>query len=259
MSKKVQPAASSAVAAAPAVTKNLKRIVLAQGGKGGVGKTGVIRDLTTWYRAKGLNPLLFDFDAENKLHAGLIHWVPEAKKYDVHKRGTLDEFFSAIENESDIVVADQGAGAGAVTQRWFTDYSSELAELGLRFTLLCIVDDHPSTVTSVLDWANAIGGAVDYVIAFNELSNPDSDFRYWNDSVHAKKFEELFKPAKIRIESRYDELEGLIANFGVTLADVATGTTTVPKLRELKYKMQAARYYRHLCEQFDSAAELLLP
>lgn len=239
-----------------------KRIVISQGGKGGIGKTGIMRELISWYHDKGISPFLLDFDFENRSRAGLNHWFKNAAKYDLHKRDSLDEFFNAIEHESDVVLADQGAGAGEKTQKWFSDYASEIEALGLRFTLLCPVTEHPSTVTSVLTWAQKIGPAVDYLIALNEMDNENAyedGFKYWRESPDVKKFEEAFKPQTIVVRSRPTDLEGLLADNGVTLAAVAKGETDVPELKKLLWKIKAQGHYRKLTDEFDRVAALLLP
>jgi hypothetical protein len=49
-----------------------------------------------------------------------------------------------------IVIADMGAGAGAVAHRWFDPMFSSVEEAGVVFTAIGIVTPDPASVESVL-------------------------------------------------------------------------------------------------------------
>ena len=53
-----------------AAAKVEKRIILSMGGKGGVGKTGVMTGLAEWFDANQIPVKLLDLDTENKARAG---------------------------------------------------------------------------------------------------------------------------------------------------------------------------------------------
>jgi hypothetical protein len=95
------------------------QILFTQGGKGGVGKTTVIAALTAWIRRKGFDPVLLDFDSENREKSSFQSFYPEAQKIDIRAPDSLDRVFHFLETPGRIVIADQGAGSGAETFSWF--------------------------------------------------------------------------------------------------------------------------------------------
>lgn len=48
------------------MTEISKRVVFTMGGKGGVGKTGVVVALAEWFQANEIPVTLLDLDTENK-------------------------------------------------------------------------------------------------------------------------------------------------------------------------------------------------
>ena len=53
---------------------NSKRVVFTMGGKGGVGKTGVMVALAEWFEANEIPVTLLDLDTENKARGSLKHF-----------------------------------------------------------------------------------------------------------------------------------------------------------------------------------------
>ena len=56
------------------MTANTKRVVFTMGGKGGVGKTGVMVALAEWFEANQIPVTLLDLDTENKARGSLQHF-----------------------------------------------------------------------------------------------------------------------------------------------------------------------------------------
>ncbi len=56
------------------MTTTPKRVVFTMGGKGGVGKTGVIVALAEWFAANDIQVTLLDLDTENKARGSLKHF-----------------------------------------------------------------------------------------------------------------------------------------------------------------------------------------
>jgi MinD superfamily P-loop ATPase len=56
------------------MTAFTKRVVFTMGGKGGVGKTGVVVALAEWFEANDIPVTLLDFDTENKARGSLKHF-----------------------------------------------------------------------------------------------------------------------------------------------------------------------------------------
>src|ERR1700752_1698975 len=91
------------------------QILFTQGGKGGVGKTPVIPALTGWIRTKDFDPVLLDFDTDNREKACCQIFDPEAQKIDIRAPDSLARGFDFLETPGTIVIADQGAVSGADT------------------------------------------------------------------------------------------------------------------------------------------------
>jgi len=153
------------------------QIVFTQGGKGGVGKTTVISALTGWIRSKGVNPVLLDFDSENREKSSFQSFYPEAQKIDIHAPDSLDRVFHFLETPGTIVIADQGAGSGAETFSWF-DRTAQIVGEFADVTSIGIVTKDPGSVASVLSWAYHLGSRVRYLIVLNELVR-GSGFDAW--------------------------------------------------------------------------------
>ena len=56
------------------MTEYSKRVVFTMGGKGGVGKTGVVVALAEWFQANEIPITLLDLDTENKARGSLKHF-----------------------------------------------------------------------------------------------------------------------------------------------------------------------------------------
>ncbi len=52
-----------------------KRVVFTMGGKGGVGKTGVMVALAEWFATNEIPVTLLDLDTENKARGSLKHFL----------------------------------------------------------------------------------------------------------------------------------------------------------------------------------------
>src|ERR1700741_953595 len=144
------------------------QILFTQGGKGGVGKTTVIAALTGWIRTKGLDPVLLDFDRENREKSRFQSFYPEAQKIDIRAPDSLDRVFHYLEAPGTIVLADQGAGSGAETFSWF-ERTAEIVREFADVTSIAIVTKDPGSVSSVLTWTYHLGSTVRYLIVLNEL------------------------------------------------------------------------------------------
>ena len=236
------------------------RIVFTQGGKGGVGKTTAALSLYDYYMTKGADVILADFDAENREKSGLNFWHKSAQKVDIHTRSGLDKLIDlALRHKGDIILADMGAGSGAVTYQWFEGIYPELAAEGVKFTSIGMITADPGSVESVLTWVGRLKENVEYLIILNELDQPGETFHYWNESEQAKEFIEMSAPKVIKMESRRPDLEQAARNHGATLAQIAERKTKVPELTQASFFIRAQGYRRRINAEFDTAAEILFP
>lgn len=236
-----------------------KRVIFTMGGKGGVGKTGVIVALAEWFASNQIPVTLLDLDTENKQRGSLKHFFDgSVTKVNIHTPAGLDAFVDHLDSGSEIILADMGAGAGQVAAEWFEAMYDDVAALGVRFTAVGVITPDPASVESVLAWANHLQDRVDYVIVENAASVL-SDFTYWRNTEQAKKFREAFDPTILQMEFRLAELENPVRQHGIKLGDVAERKTTVNELKRASLVMRAQSYRRRLFTEFDNNTEVFLP
>lgn len=236
-----------------------KRVVFTMGGKGGVGKTGVVVALAEWFQANEIPVTLLDLDTENKARGSLKHFFNgTVTKVDVHTPAGLDAFVDHLDGGTPIILADMGAGAGQVATGWFDSMYEDVAATGVRFTALGIVTPDPASVESVLAWANRLQDRVEYVIVENATSAL-ADFTYWRSTKQANQFRQAFAPAILQMEFRLAELENPLRQHGIQLGQVADRKTMVDELKRASLVMRAQSYRRRLFSEFDRAKGAFLP
>ena len=235
-----------------------KRVVFTMGGKGGVGKTGVVVALAEWFQANEIPVSLLDLDTENKARGSLKHFFNgTVTKVDVHTPAGLDAFVDHLDGGTPIILADMGAGAGQVAAGWFDSMYEDVAATGVRVTAVGIVTPDPASVESVLAWANRLQDRVEYVIVENATSSL-ADFTYWRSTKQADQFRQAFAPAILQMEFRLAELENPLRQHGIQLGQVADRKTMVDELKRASLVMRAQSYRRRLFSS-DRAREAFLP
>jgi hypothetical protein len=236
-----------------------KRVIKTMGSKGGTGKTGLMACLVEWFDHNEIPVQLLDLDTENKARGSLMHFFPDrATKVNIHTPAGLDAFVDRLHEGVPIVLADMGAGAGQVTAAWFDEMYPLAAEAGIAFTAIGTITDDPASVEGILGWASRLQERVTYLVAKNSIA-PDSKFHYWENSLEAKRFLDVFAPVVIGMGYRLPRLEGASRNHGVTLGSVADRKTDVPELQDASLVMRAQSYRRAVFAEFDRAKEVLLP
>jgi MinD-like ATPase involved in chromosome partitioning or flagellar assembly len=241
------------------MTAFTKRVVFTMGGKGGVGKTGVVVALAEWFQANEIPVTLLDLDTENKARGSLKHFFNgTVTKVDVHTPAGLDSFVDHLDDGTPIILADMGAGAGQVAAGWFDSMFEDVAATGVRFTAVGIVTPDPASVESVLAWANRLQDRVQYVIVENATSAL-ADFTYWHSTKQANQFRQAFGPAILQMEFRLAELENPLRQHGIQLGQVANRKTVVDELKRASLVMRAQSYRRRLFSEFDRTREAFLP
>jgi MinD-like ATPase involved in chromosome partitioning or flagellar assembly len=233
------------------------RIVFTQGGKGGVGKTTIITAFVGWARSKGLDPVLMDFDFENREKSSLQSFYGEAQKTDIHKPDALDKLFHNLETPGTLVIVDQGAGAGAETFSWFDRTAEVVAEFA-DVTSIGVVTKDPGSVESVLAWAYHLGDRVRYLIVLNELIR-GTGFDAWTGAEPVKAFADHLKPIVIGLQNRNPDFEDMLRGNALTLERVIRKDHSVDWFKSLTRIIQARRYQQEAHEGFEAAAEILLP
>src|SRR5258708_20875317 len=104
--------------------KKSKRVVFTMGGKGGVGKTGLMVALAEWFEANEIPFTLLDLDTENKARGSLKHFFNgSVAKVNIHTPAGLDTFVDHLESAAAIILADLGAGSGHTANDCFDPLS----------------------------------------------------------------------------------------------------------------------------------------
>jgi MinD-like ATPase involved in chromosome partitioning or flagellar assembly len=241
------------------MTAFTKRVVFTMGGKGGVGKTGVIVALAEWFAANEIPVTLLDLDTENKARGSLKHFFNgTVTKVNIHTPAGLDAFVDHFDGGTPIILADMGVGAGQVAADWFESMYDDVAATGVRFAAVGVVTPDPASVESVLAWANRLQDRVEYVIIENATSAL-ADFTYWRSTKQAARFREAFSPAVLQMEFRLAELENPLRQHGIQLGQVADRKTVVDELKRSSLVMRAQGYRRRLFSEFDRARQVFLP
>jgi MinD-like ATPase involved in chromosome partitioning or flagellar assembly len=164
------------------ITGAEKRVILSMGGKGGVGKTGVMVALAEWFTENAIPVKLLDLDTENKARGSLTHFFGgNVPKVNIHTPSGLDAFVDHLSEGPLVILADMGAGSGQVTYDWFEKMYPDVAEAHIAFTAVGVVTADPASVESVLGWAKRLQHRVRYLIVENSLTD-HSDFRFWQNS-----------------------------------------------------------------------------
>jgi hypothetical protein len=233
------------------------QILFTQGGKGGVGKTTVIAALTGWIRTKGFDPVLLDFDSENREKSSFQSFYPEAQKIDIRSPDSLDRVFHFLEKPGTIVIADQGAGSGAETFSWF-DRTAQIVGEFADVTSIGIVTKDPGCVASVLSWAYHLGGRVRYLIVLNELVR-GSGFDAWCTTPEVQEFVTRTAPAIIGLQNRNPDFEDMLRANHLTLEKVINRHHSVDWFHSLSRIVQARRYRQEAYDAFESVSQILLP
>ena len=241
------------------MTAAMKRVVFTMGGKGGVGKTGVMAALAEWFEIHEISCTLLDLDTENKTRGSLKHYFNgSAAKVNINTPAGLDTFVDHLENGAPIVLADMGAGSGQIAADWFDSMYEDVAAGGVVFTAVGVITPDPASVESVLAWASRLQDRVEYMIVENAVS-PLADFAYWRSTEQAMQFRKVFAPTIIHMDFRLAELENPARQHGVKLGQIAERNTTVDELRRASLVIRAQSYRRKLFAEFDQAKAVLLP
>jgi len=127
-----------------------KRVVFTMGGKGGVGKTGLMVTLAEWFEANEIPFTLLDLDTENKARGSLKHFFNgSVAKVNIHTPAGLDAFVDHLESGATIILADMGAGSGQVASDWFDAMCTRMSRLPARVSPLWVLSRQTRQVLRV--------------------------------------------------------------------------------------------------------------
>ncbi len=241
------------------MTANTKRVVFTMGGKGGVGKTGVMVALAEWFEENQIPVTLLDLDTENKARGSLQHFFNGRSPKSISTRppdSMPSSIISMAARPSFLPTWEQAPGRLRPTGS--SRCTTMSLQPGVRFTAVGVVTPDPASVESVLAWANRLQERVEYVIVENATSAL-ADFTYWKSTEQANRFREAFSPEILQMEFRLAELENPVRQHGIQLGQVADRKTDVDELKRASLVMRAQSYRRRLFSEFDRARQVFLP
>ena len=199
-------------------TKNppTKRIILSQGGKGGTGKTTVLKLFADYLTHLQLLFSVVDADSENKNGRGsLSSFYAQATKLDLRtSRGLDDVVDSVLDGPNPVVLCDLAAASGKETFEWFEIMHGAVAEAGVAITLVSPITSSMATTQSLLEWAGVLRDRVQYLVVLNQQAG--EDFSYFTKTEEGNKFRLVAKPEVIHLQRL--ALQNELDNHGLTAA-----------------------------------------
>lgn len=207
----------------------------------------------------GIAPALLDFDVENADKAGFQTYFPEATKIDVHQEGSLDAFFNAFDEGTQVVLADLAGGSSNAAEKWFEEAAEYAVEMNVGFTAIGVTTNDASSIQSILKWAGHLQDAVDYLIVLNEMRSPRCPFQYWHDNANVAEFIDAANPSIITMKARLEEFQAEVRNHACTLDQIINGEVDAKFFHYSRNIVRAKIYLRQLFEGFSNAEDILLP
>jgi len=232
-----------------------KLVIFTMGGKGGVGKTAFMVNVTEYFEFHNIPKTLVDCDMENKRKGSLSHYFPEAIKINIRNPEGLDIFINATEKvDSPVVLADLGAGAGFDLIRWFKEMFPAAKKCGVNFLAVGSITSNPGSLETVFSWANELQDNVEYLIVKNYFHGEPER---WIQGKAAKTFRRAFRPLEIEIDARLPKWQTELENHGLTLTTAME--SEVPLFRQLAGKCRIEYWRNQIFKELDRCKKILLP
>jgi len=158
----------------------MKRLCLGVGGKGGVGKTIVIRSFVDLLLQSKINYQAYDADTENpelynyyQEHGNSVSLMDFTDVKDASGLiGSIDK------DRPDLVVIDMPAASARGSRDTMTKFDlMESSNLGYRITLIAVMNQGYSAIESLKQMFDYCGYRVDYVVVLNQYW--DKEFTRW--------------------------------------------------------------------------------
>lgn len=229
------------------------RIVYTVGGKGGVGKSWTVSQLTDYYSFNNIKHVLFDCDDETSSTSRLF---PKSAKFlAIRSASEIDHLVqTATEGKVAVVLVDLPARSGDEFQNWFSIVPwDELVEHGIRFTSIGVVSGAKDSLEAILRWNEFLGINVDQILALNrrdnlsiyETSKARDKFRSENImEIEIPKLDERFAAALDR------------ANWPIS---TALASSEPHFLTQIMSRARLRRYRDQVFTQFETIKHLLIP
>jgi hypothetical protein len=232
-----------------------KLVVFTMGGKGGVGKTAVMTSLAEYYQFNNIPIGMIDCDIENDKAGCLNHFFPEARKINIREPDGLDVFIDiAADDNTQVLVADLGAGAGVDLINWFKEMYPICLENGIKFLAIGSVTANPGSLDTVFTWTESLQKNVKYLIVRNLFQG---ETLLWDNSETSETLKNLFVPEVITFQSRLPKWQTELENNGLTLTKAMD--SPLPMFSKISAKCRLHMWRRQIFTEFDRVRELLIP
>jgi hypothetical protein len=227
-----------------------KQINLVINGKGGVGKSFFATNFVQYLKDRCLAHRAIDSDHENST---LKRFHPHAEFINLENRREIDLMFTEAETH-DLLVVDCRAASTDLFLDCFEDVglAEVLGKLNARMTAICPVNHEADGVEQLRVLSTTLNDTCSWVIVKNEAHS--ESFKLYDGSKTRRRLLEELHAREISMPRLYDWLVTALNEHSVGV----TSALTHPAFNLLD-RQRLKRWQRRVYEQFDSAAELLLP
>ena len=180
--------------------QNRTKLIVAIGGKGGVGKTFTLLSLCDTLTQRGAQYVIIDGDTENKDAGGLGDYQATANRLNLRNPKAVDGLLG-IAQAIPITILDLPAGAGEDFLPFLNEISDPEIEqeYNVDVWIVGVITHEIPSIQSVSKWINMLGPDKKYIIVLNKknvLSNnidPKETFYNLYDTAGGKKIQSLAK------------------------------------------------------------------
>jgi cellulose biosynthesis protein BcsQ len=151
-----------------------KRLILTMTNKGGVGKSTAVIHIADYLLENKIPFIAFDPDHANASFARYFQENGKAQPFmrliNIMDDSSMDQITKAFDEENAKLVIVDGVGAQNETfHAWMEDIGlfDRAEEMGLRITVILIIDEDKDTVDQAKDIAEKVEDRVDYLIIKN--------------------------------------------------------------------------------------------
>lgn len=245
------PQEAAAPAPSPSRSKSggVKRLILSATSKGGVGKSYVTVNLIEWMQSLEVPFIAFDPDWCNST---LTRFYETAEFIDISEEVHLDNVIRAFER-TDLVIAD---GVGSLQMK-FIDWLEETRvfemreELGLKITLVVIIEEDKETVFQAGQAAKRVGKNANWLVVRNLKTSPVTEIY---DGSNARKELLALGAREITIERLPWNLNSMLQKSSKSIGGLIQDESVFFLERQ-----RLRSYQQRLFEEFAAAREILLP
>lgn len=236
-----------------------KRVVFSLGGKGGVGKSFVIKNIVDWYETLQRDFVAFDLDNENSTFQS---FYPKANYVDVADQTNLDQMMNTIvEDEKNLFVVDMRAASTDRIEPWLRniDFDELRTEQHVKFTAIAVVDTSLDSVENIEYWSKDVlhgDQNVEFVIARNLVRGSELGY---DKSAKREQYKTSLDAQEIEIPKMEEWIHALLEDGKMRISDALRLNSPNHKLGQFMNRTRLKRYQAHVFGEFERIKTRLLP